>query len=261
MSTFPSLVPGATASEGSYFMAMMFTAAEPVTVTGIRYFSGANRAGTGAGLYLEGGSGAGLATKMQNFVTGWNEVTFDAPVTLPGGPEHYVAGVLLPATASYSAVPAAPVTEGPLSVFKIGGFRSPAPASLTFAVAPHWLGAADDGRLEDSGTATWYGIQVVTSDAVPLDPIAVTAERTTDTSATLTWGPVADAPNGVSVLRAPGLFTADGSGDTFGQPGYDPTTIAGAAIVASGRTSPYVDTGLAAGTDYTYAVIRTGPGA
>jgi hypothetical protein len=89
------------------------------------------------------------------------------------------------------------------------------------------------------------------------DPIDLDVMRTTSTTATLTWTPD-DGPDGMSILRAPAAHTTDGSGDAYGAPGYDPATIAGATMISTGETSPYVDTGLDAGTDYTYAVIRTG---
>lgn len=260
MATFPTITPGPGSTEGSYFMAMRFNVAAEQTITGIRFNSPGNQPATGVGLYQEGGSGAGLATKMQAFVAGWNTVTFDTPVVVTAGP-NYVAGVLLPTTAGYTSVAQADVTEGDITSAHIGAFINPAPADLTFTVAPHWLGAADDGRLEDSGTSTWYGIQIVTDESVTLDPIAFTVERTSGFGATLLWGPLGDDPDGVTVLRAPGVHTTDGNGVAFGEVGYDPTTITGAVVVAEGQDSPYIDGGLDVDTSYTYAVIRTGPGA
>jgi hypothetical protein len=111
-----------------------------------------------------------------------------------------------------------------------------------------------------TGSGGYIHVTVATlRGTVEVLPITFTAERTTTTTATLTWGTLSDAPDGVSVLRAPGVHTTDGSGDAFGDAGYDPTTISGAAIVSENETSPYVDTGLTPGTSYTYAVIRTGP--
>lgn len=95
--------------------------------------------------------------------------------------------------------------------------------------------------------------------AASLDPIVLTAHRTSGTSDSLSWTDSGDAPDGFTILRASGdqTTTLDGAGKSPGDSGYDPSTIAGTSTVATGLTSsPYTDT-ITTG-DYTYWIVRTG---
>jgi len=137
-------------------------------------------------------------------------------------------------------------------------------------IAYYWPLAGEDSPEPAliGGTAlTLIGAPTGSDDPPGIDPVPGLAafegdlSRTSDTSATITWDEPFGADFGVTVLRVPILTTEDGSGDEFGDPGYDPTTISGATVIATGETSPYVDATLDADTAYTYFLIRTGPDA
>lgn len=137
-------------------------------------------------------------------------------------------------------------------------------------------GDSDAGQLvsleigtPNNGNATWVHyfkiIQLndgATSEIGPYIPALamiedVLATRLSSTSVSVSWTHPADAPDGVSIGRAPGTHVTDGNGASPGDSGYDPLTISGAAIITEGETaSPYVDTGLTSGT-YTYWAART----
>lgn len=262
MTNTPDLTPGGNNSEGTYLMGLTFHVTEDLSITGLRFYSPSTQTGTGGAVYALGGAVGGLAQEMQDFSAGWNTITFDTPVAVAANAtEDHFAGVLLPNPSKYTnATTADPFTEGNV-VFDTAGAYIAGATSLTLPVAAHKGGASDGGQVQWGG-GNWFGLQLITDEVVvPLEPITFSAVRTNDTTATLTWGTLTDAPDGVTVLRATGEHAVDGDGDAFGEEGYDPTTISGATVIAENQTSPYVNTGLDAETTYTYAVIRTGPDA
>lgn len=98
-------------------------------------------------------------------------------------------------------------------------------------------------------------------DAVPeTQPVEFEVNRTGMTTVSIDWGTTpGDAPYGLTIYRIVGSYTQDGSGDDFGDVDYDPSTISGAAVIATGETtSPYLDSGLDGAEVYTYFIVRTG---
>jgi len=107
----------------------------------------------------------------------------------------------------------------------------------------------------------WAAVAVVLRQYVPLDPIVMSVARATASSVEVSWTHPTDAPDGVSIARAPGAHVNDDEDREPSDANYDPFTIAGCVEVTTGETtSPYFDVGLAPGT-YTYWVYRTGGGA
>lgn len=262
---FPStLTPGATSSEAaSYIMALFGHATADIDVAGVRFYSPAGQTGTAVGLYEAGqATGVPIAQKAQDFSTGWNEVLFDAPVAITAGGDYFFAVLLPGPTVHYTALTAG-VTDnfaetGWVAV-KPGQFHSPA-SSLTLSAPPHIGGTADGGQFADTGTPTWYGVQVVTGSATPPAALDFTATRVDDTHVSVAWDDADPTiTDGISVVRAAGdqSATLDGAGIAPGAEGYDPTTIAGASVLAENvLVTPYADTVPSAGA-YTYWINRS----
>jgi len=122
---------------------------------------------------------------------------------------------------------------------------------------------ASGGATTLSAGGPMYGIDIIWSDGTPpKEAVIFTATRLTgDTSALLEGTAPDDAPDGLTIYRAPGLHTTDGLGRAYGNPLYDPLTIPDIEMIAEGGSFPYTDTGLTPDEDVTYAIIRTGPGA
>lgn len=118
-------------------------------------------------------------------------------------------------------------------------------------VPGNWTVKIDSFRHQ-TGTTTFF-------DPPGLQKIAMSTTRLSSTSVSVAWTNPGDAPDGVTIVRAPGSVTNDGLGNTPSESDYDPLTVSGATVVAEGQTSsPYTDSGLTPGT-YTYWVARTAP--
>lgn len=268
MSTlFPaSLTPGSEVSDAAnYGLGFVFTVTDPVAISGVQFNSPEAQTGTGVAVYkissnvISTGEAAPLASKMQDFGSGAQNVLFDAPITVDDPDGLYYVCVLLPSTAHWQPQSITfPYSEGGSITATTGGYLE-GPTTLTPGSVLLLGAGSAPTRVNDNNT--WYGVSLITNDVITYDPVNFSATRTSDTEATLAWADPGDAPDGMSILRVTGAITVDGNGIAFGSPGYDPTTIAGSAIIADNQTSPFVDVDLDAGTDYTYAIIRTGPGA
>lgn len=149
------------------------------------------------------------------------------------------------AAAMYAGARANTVDSGEILYYwPLGGTTSPEPATVG-SIALNVTGAtqtADPPQLS------------------ALPPLVFTATKTDSTHVSVAWTlPDATITNGVTILRAAGdqTTTLDGAGKSPGTAGYDPSTIAGTAVVATGRTSsPYADTLPTPGV-YTYWIVRT----
>lgn len=131
------------------------------------------------------------------------------------------------------------------------------------AASPRSYYALSGGAFNENFDGPMYGVDIIVTDGgAALEPIPITATRLTNSSVLIEWTQPDDAPDGVSVYRAPGAHTTDGNDIPFGAPGYDPLTIPDIVAIEEGLTaSPLNDDGLDAGQIYTYAIIRTGDGA
>jgi hypothetical protein len=163
-------------------------------------------------------------------------------------------------------IPSSPI-DGADAAALAGGAR--AISVRTSEIAYYWPiagGEAPEPAFIGDIDLTVSGATYV-DDPPALDPVPGfeafegEASRTSDTTATISWDEPFGADYGITILRASGPHTEDGSGDEFGDVGYDPSTIVGSTVIAEGESSPYVDTGLDAETSYTYFLVRTGPDA
>jgi hypothetical protein len=93
-----------------------------------------------------------------------------------------------------------------------------------------------------------------------LEKFLVTVERVSSTSISVGWTDPGDAPDGITIVRAPGAHFSDGNGAQPDDPAYDPLTISGAVVEATGQTTPpYLIEDLAPGL-HTVWGARTAPG-
>ena len=221
------------------------------TITGLRFFKSAGNTGTHTGsLWSADGQRLAQATFTNETGTGWQSVTFGAPVTIQPG-TTYVASYHAP-NGHYTATPA---------YF----FRAPAPGPNGGAIvdsgALHWLrdvGTTGNGVFSYSTTSTFpvssydaanYWVDVVFSPIpAPGQPTGVSATAGGRTSANVSW----TAPTGGASVTGYRITPYIGSTP------QTPKTVTGTPPVTSTSVS-----GLTQGTTYTFRVTAlnpTGPG-
>lgn len=113
------------------------------------------------------------------------------------------------------------------------------------------------GAIQNSNLAAVH-IPLEPPPPPPLEKIPLTVSRLSSTSVNVAWTHPDDAPDGITIVRAPGVHVNDGDDRAPDDEEYDPLTVADATVIAEGEgSSPYVDSGLTPG-EYTYWVVRTG---
>lgn len=262
---FPQdLTPGGATATSGITVGTRFKMTEEAPIHGFYYKALAVMTGLTARLYEVSGNGGGDGTiKAQendlSCVIGDNFWPIDAQLDLVPG-RFYVAAVSIP-SGSYGfvnpgALVADPPFTGPTSEY-IGIHTPSASPPTTMNIT---AGESTDAPWNDS--MNFYGPGVYYDADALYDPVEFTATRITATQNRLEWAePVDGGPDGMTIIRALGTYNVDGDGDAFGETGYDPTTVTGMATIATGVSSPYLDDLPTSGDHYTYALIRTGPGA
>jgi hypothetical protein len=229
----PSVADGGDSS--SVELGVKFTASVSGTVTGVRFYKAATNTGTHIGsLWTATGALLGSATFSNETNSGWQTVTFSAPVGVTAG-TTYVAGYFAPSghyTFSGSGFSTA-VTNGPLTavangtspngVFAYTG-TSAFPSS-SFNAANYWV----DVLFQPGGSG------------VPTAPTGVTASPASS-QAQVSWS--APASQGSSAIS--GYTVTPFAGSTAGTPVQVGPTATSANIP-----------GLTNGTAYTFTVQAT----
>lgn len=187
----------------------------------------------------------------------WNEVLWATPVALPDvGDPFFITAKFNGSSENRLAYKASPGSAAIVSPDTPNlQMRSIADGRSYYRIGT--------GSTSVNGAGVLFSVDAVVSDGNPdKEPIPFTATRVSPSAVHIEWTDPGDAPLGVSVVRAPGAHSADGNGIDPGEPGYDPTTLAGATILDEGNTAEsFDDSGLNGPTDYTYWLIRTGSGA
>lgn len=139
-----------------------------------------------------------------------------------------------------------------------GGFEEVRAGASQFFVAERL------GSTPTAASMSWGGDQQsmnliavhIPLGEAPLPKIELTASRASSTEVDLSWDDPGDAAS-VMLVRAAGTHTDDGNSRSPSHPEYDPTTIPGAATVATvdADASPHRDTVPEAG-EYTYWIAR-----
>ena len=142
-----------------------------------------------------------------------------------------------------------------------GGFEEAVQSANQFVIAER------GGSTPATASVSWTSGAIQNSSLVAVhlpmaqpapEKIPLSATRVSNSSVSLSWPHPGDATDGVSLVRAPGTHTNDGSGRAPDHVDYDPLTVTGAVIIAENETSsPYADEGLTPG-EYTYWIVRTG---
>ncbi len=195
-------------------------------ITGLRFYKGSGNTGTHVG-HLWNGTGALLATATFTGETasGWQQVTFATPVAIAAN-TTYVASYYAPA-GGYSATGA----------YFSGGAYSSGALTATNSVYTYTNGAFPTSSFNN--TNYWVDVNFTTAAptiTAPAAPSALTATANSTTQVTVKWTDNSINETGFYIERS----TAGGA---FTQ----------IASVAAGATS-YINTGLTAGTAYSYRV-------
>lgn len=260
VSTYPVgfTADGDNVAPDGHILGLYLIADVTTTITGMTFFSPADQT-ISARAYAIGGSGGGDGNPLWTGTgiaveTGDNQFPFTSPLTLIAG-RRYLFVIALPDGGHFGSTDNGSVPLGGgvfSSVNEYWGVRvldtNTFPTNAIMAVAledPPWVQA-----LRYYGVGIYY-------ETLP-SKVSFIVNRISNTETSVAFTMPGDAPDGVTIARCPGSEMGnDGEGRPPSDPAYDPSTIAGAVVIAEGlMSSPYADTGLTPGI-YTYWVART----
>jgi hypothetical protein len=207
-------------------------------VTGIRFYKSAGNTGTHVGnLWSASGTNLASATFSGESASGWQQVTFDNPVTITAG-TTYIASYFAPAghyAADAGFFTSTGVDSGPLHALSdvAGGGNGVFRYGLSSSFP----------NSSFNGTNYWVDVVLNTGPAsAPAAPTGVTATAA-DASAQVSW--TAPANNGSAITS----YTVT---PYIGTTAQTPTTVSGSPPATSVTVS-----GLTNGTAYTFRVSAT----
>lgn len=223
-STSPDTILGSTtpavsaaADANAVALGVKFSSTASGSVTGVRFFKGKGNTGTHIGaLYSSAGKVLASASFTGETSSGWQSVTFSAPVSITAG-TTYVAAYLAPkgdypyTTGGFSKA----LTSGPLSVPANGGVYVYG-SKLTFPSSTY---QADDYFVDVSFVPT--PVPVTTTQTTPPVTTATTPSTTTSAPPTTTTAPSTTMTTASPVTTTTGTTTTPPviATDCFASPG------------------------------------------
>jgi hypothetical protein len=223
-------------------------------------------------------AGASITVNLKSGTNNIQFLDFGANVRVGGSPVYAVPVNTWIRVEGYAEIAASPTTSPGNGVLAgnvyVGDSLTPVLSGST-SIAN--LGTADHSSFRMGRTAGAVETTAIYFDSfqgftstdatglgVPwaLEQVEPTVTRVSNTAARVTWTHPDDAPDGMDLVRCDGAQTNDGAGRAPSDAAYDPLTISGAEVVATGLVgsdSPYDDTGIdvTATSTKTWWLVRT----